>query len=141
MLRRPVQQAELGFGFGEHGQRLAPLVILEPGLRFEQDADVYDLPVTVTLTDAAGDSLDVVVAVTAPVTELRVPLRLPLRRVEVNREPGPGPHPQARTRGSASARDTAGAPPRRLHDVKIPIRPGGIRDTCDMQILDPRKMS
>jgi aminopeptidase N len=55
-------------------------------LRFEQHGEVYDVPVTVTLTDASGGSRDVIVPLTDRLTERYVALDAPLRRVEVNRD-------------------------------------------------------
>jgi hypothetical protein len=54
---------------------------------FEQDAGaVHDLPVTVTLRYASGQRDDVVVAVTEASTTARLPLKGPLRGVEVNED-------------------------------------------------------
>lgn len=55
-------------------------------LRFEQSGEVFELPVTVTLTYASGDTRDIVIPVTERVVETRVPLERPLRRVDVNRD-------------------------------------------------------
>lgn len=58
-------------------------------LRFEQQTEeLYDVPVTVTLRYATGDSQSVVVGVTDRVTEARVPLAGVLRGVDVNRDFG-----------------------------------------------------
>jgi hypothetical protein len=55
-------------------------------VRLEQVGDVFDLPVTVTLDYASGASEDVLVRLTDRVTETRLPLRGPLREVEINRD-------------------------------------------------------
>jgi hypothetical protein len=55
-------------------------------LRFEQHGEIYDVPITVTLTDATGASRDVIVPVTDRLTERYVALDAPLRRVDVNRD-------------------------------------------------------
>ena len=55
-------------------------------LRFRQEGAVFEVPVTVTLTYRSGAEESVVVAVTEPTTELRVPLRGALRDVDVNRD-------------------------------------------------------
>ena len=56
-------------------------------LRFEQHTDeLYDVPVTVTLEYATGETQDVVVGVNDRVTEARVPLAGTLRDVDVNRD-------------------------------------------------------
>lgn len=55
-------------------------------LHFDQVGDIFDVPVTVTLTYADGRSQDIVVAVTDASVEQRVPLKGILRRVEVNRD-------------------------------------------------------
>lgn len=56
-------------------------------LRFEQlTENLYDVPVTVTLKYAAGDTHDVVVIVTDRITETQVPLTDILRDVDVNRD-------------------------------------------------------
>jgi aminopeptidase N len=53
---------------------------------FEQMGDVYELPVTVTLNYADRRSVDVIVPVTDRSVDTRVPLRGPLRGVEVNKD-------------------------------------------------------
>ena len=55
-------------------------------LRFEQEAEIFDVPVTVTLNYRSGASEDIVVPVTDEITELRVPLAGQLRGVDVNRD-------------------------------------------------------
>ena len=55
-------------------------------LRFRQEGAVFEVPVTVTLTYRSGAEESVVVAVTEPTTELRVPLSGPLRGLDVNRD-------------------------------------------------------
>jgi hypothetical protein len=57
-------------------------------VHFEQGGDVYDLPVTVTIGYADGTSEDVVVAVTERVVDQSLPLKKPLRSVDVNRDGG-----------------------------------------------------
>ena len=59
---------------------------LEVILRFEQEEEIFDVPVTVTLNYRSGASEDVVVLVTDEITELRVPLAGQLRGVDVNRD-------------------------------------------------------
>jgi len=56
-------------------------------LRFEQLTErIFELPVTVNLTYRSGPGETVVVPVTERVTEVRVPLRGPVRRVDVDRD-------------------------------------------------------
>ena len=56
-------------------------------LRFEQlTEELYDVPVTVTLKYATGETRDVVVNVTDRITETQVPLTGILRDVDVNRD-------------------------------------------------------
>ena len=59
---------------------------LEVILRFEQEREIFDVPVTVTLNYRSGASEDIVVPVTDEITELRVPLAGQLRGVDVNRD-------------------------------------------------------
>ena len=59
---------------------------LEVILRFEQEGEIFDVPVTVTLNYRSGASEDIVVPVTDEITELRVPLAGQLRGVDVNRD-------------------------------------------------------
>jgi hypothetical protein len=54
-------------------------------VRFTQPADnVFDLPVTVTLTTADGRTRDVVVPITEAEVEQTIPTDMPVRRVQVN---------------------------------------------------------
>jgi aminopeptidase N len=53
-------------------------------LRFEQQGEAFDVPVTVTLVGTSGERKDVLVKVTDPVTEVTVPIDFKLRAVEVN---------------------------------------------------------
>jgi hypothetical protein len=55
-------------------------------VRFEQKGDVFDIPITVTLTYADGTSSDIVVPVTQKTVERTIPLKGPLRSVETNRD-------------------------------------------------------
>ena len=55
-------------------------------LRFDQEGEIFDVPVTVTLNYRSGASEDIVVPVTDEITELRVPLAGQLRGVDVNRD-------------------------------------------------------
>jgi hypothetical protein len=55
-------------------------------VRLEQTGETFDLPVTVTLDYATGASEDVLVRMTEKVVETRLPLRGPLREVEINRD-------------------------------------------------------
>ena len=55
-------------------------------LRFEQEEEIFDVPVTVTLNYRSGAAEDIVVLVTDEITELRVPLAGQLRSVDVNRD-------------------------------------------------------
>ncbi len=57
-------------------------------LRFVQDGDIFDIPVTVTLQYADRRSVDVLVAVTDRTVEMRVPLDGRLRRVTINNDDG-----------------------------------------------------
>jgi aminopeptidase N len=59
----------------------------EVRLRFEQPADqVFDLPVTVTITGQDGRTRDVVVELSEAVVEHTVPTEGPVRQVQVNRD-------------------------------------------------------
>jgi hypothetical protein len=53
---------------------------------FAQQGEVFDIPVTVTVTYADGKSEDVVVAVTDQTTTQVIPLKGPVRSVDVNRD-------------------------------------------------------
>jgi peptidase M1-like protein len=56
-------------------------------LRFEETGDeIFDLPVTVTVTYTDGHSDDIVVALSEKTTERSIPLRGTVRSVEVNRD-------------------------------------------------------
>jgi hypothetical protein len=55
-------------------------------LRFEQGNEIFDLPVTVRLHLRDGSSRDIVVPVTEKITEMRVPIESPLRRIDVNED-------------------------------------------------------
>jgi hypothetical protein len=57
-------------------------------LRFDQNANVYDVPVTVSLSYADGTSEDVIVAVTEESVERSIPLKRALRSFDVNRDGG-----------------------------------------------------
>ena len=56
----------------------------EATVRFEQQGEPVDIPITVRLTYASGDTADVVVAVVDKVTEQRIPLKGSLRSIEAN---------------------------------------------------------
>ncbi|MBA2258759.1 MAG: hypothetical protein H0W18_07680 [Acidobacteria bacterium] len=53
-------------------------------VRFEQQGEPVDIPITVRLTYASGDIEDVVVPVVDKVTEQRIPLKRSLRSIEAN---------------------------------------------------------
>ncbi len=56
-------------------------------MRFEQDGDeVFDVPVTVTLTYTDGRTSDVMVPVTEQRVERRIRIDRPVRQVQVNRD-------------------------------------------------------
>ena len=55
-------------------------------VRFDQGENVYDVPVTVTLTYTDGTTEDVVVAVTEKSVERAIPLKRALRAFDVNRD-------------------------------------------------------
>jgi hypothetical protein len=81
--------------YGATLPRLAFSYRVEPGtaaqeviLRFEQTGEIFDVPVTITLHYTDGKPVNVVVPVGDPVVEMRVPLRGPLRSVEINRDDG-----------------------------------------------------
>jgi aminopeptidase N len=57
-------------------------------VRFDQKGDVFDIPITVTVTYADGTSEDVIVAVTEKTTERTIPLKGVLRSVDVNKDGG-----------------------------------------------------
>ena len=58
----------------------------EAVVTFEQLGEVFDVPVTVSVTYADGRTTDVVVPVTEARVEHRVPLTGPIRQVRVNRD-------------------------------------------------------
>jgi hypothetical protein len=56
-------------------------------VRFEQlTPELFDLPVTVTVTHASGRVQDIMVPVSERTTEFRLPLDAPIRQVQVNRD-------------------------------------------------------
>jgi hypothetical protein len=57
-------------------------------VRFDQKGDLFDIPITVTVTYADGTTEDVIVKVTQAVTELTIPLKSAVRAVEVNKDAG-----------------------------------------------------
>jgi aminopeptidase N len=57
-------------------------------VRFDQNANVFDVPVTVSLTYADGSTEDVVVQVDETSVERTIPLKSALRTFEVNRDGG-----------------------------------------------------
>ncbi|MSO62106.1 MAG: hypothetical protein EXQ50_08460 [Acidobacteria bacterium] len=57
-------------------------------VRFEQSAEVFDVPVTVTVTYADGKTSEHLVTLTEAVTEQRLPLTGAFRSVEVNQDGG-----------------------------------------------------
>ena len=89
--RRWIHQADLPrLKFSHHVERNTSeseaTTTMSVRLRFEQEGDVFDIPVTVSLNYRSGESKDVIVQVTEAVTEVRVPLAGELRKVEVNRD-------------------------------------------------------
>ena len=60
----------------------------EAVLRFEQRGKLFEVPITVTLRYRGNDRETLVVPVAGEVTEVRLPLRGPLRDVEVNEDGG-----------------------------------------------------
>jgi hypothetical protein len=57
-------------------------------VRFEQKGDVFDLPVTVTIMYADGSSQDAIVVVADREVQRTIPLKGPVRSVDVNRDGG-----------------------------------------------------
>ncbi len=55
-------------------------------VRFEQVGEVFDVPVTVTLDYLDRAPVNVPVKLTEQVTEVRIPLRGALRKVDINRD-------------------------------------------------------
>jgi hypothetical protein len=53
-------------------------------VRFEQDGDVYDVPVTLAVTYADGKTAEFIVAVNGSVTEARFPLTGAIRSIDAN---------------------------------------------------------
>ena len=64
------------------------VVAAEARLRFEQVGEPFDIPITVTITYRTGEREEVVVPVSDRSVEQRVPLRGPVRRLEVNADHG-----------------------------------------------------
>jgi hypothetical protein len=57
-------------------------------VRFDQKGDLFDIPITVTITYTDGTSEDVLVKVTEATTERTIPLKSAMRTVEVNKDSG-----------------------------------------------------
>ncbi len=55
-------------------------------VRFEQIGDTFDLPVTLTVEAGGRPAFDVLVKLKDQIQEVRLPLRGPLRRIDVNRD-------------------------------------------------------
>ena len=70
----------LRFSSTQEGQELL--------VRFEQAAEIFDVPVTVTVTYADGKTSEHLVTLTEAVTEQRIPLTGAFRSVEVNQDGG-----------------------------------------------------
>jgi len=70
----------LRFSSVQEGQELV--------VRFEQSAEVFDVPVTVTVSYADGKSSEHLVTITEAVTEQRIPLAGVFRSVEANQDGG-----------------------------------------------------
>jgi hypothetical protein len=70
----------LRFSATSDGQALA--------VRFEQAAEIFDVPVTVTVTYADGKTSEHLVTITEAVTEQRIPLSGAFRSVEANQDGG-----------------------------------------------------
>ena len=70
----------LRFSSTQDGQELV--------VRFEQTAEVFDVPVTVTVIYADGKTAEHLVTLTEAVTEQRLPLTGAFRSVEVNQDGG-----------------------------------------------------
>jgi aminopeptidase N len=58
----------------------------EVTVRLEQVGDVYDLPVTITVQLADGSVQEEVVVLSQAVTDARIPVKGPVRSVEVNED-------------------------------------------------------
>jgi hypothetical protein len=80
--RSAVQVGGAGGGVASDDSEAAGFVVV----RLEQTGETFDLPVTVTLDYATGASEDVLVRMTEKVVETRLPLRGPLREIEINRD-------------------------------------------------------
>jgi hypothetical protein len=57
-------------------------------VRFDQIGEIFDIPITVTVAYADGTSEDVLVKLTQATTEQAIPLKSPVRAVEVNKDGG-----------------------------------------------------
>jgi hypothetical protein len=57
-------------------------------VRFDQKGEVFDIPITVTITYADGTSEDVIVTLAEATTERVIPLKGTLRAVDVNKDGG-----------------------------------------------------
>jgi predicted metalloprotease with PDZ domain len=57
-------------------------------VRFEQAEEVFDIPITVTVSYADGTSEDVLVKLTEATTEMVIPLKGTMRAVDVNKDGG-----------------------------------------------------
>jgi Peptidase family M1 domain len=57
-------------------------------VRFEQKGEIFDIPITVTITYADGTTEDVIVKLTETTTERMIPLKGALRAVDVNKDGG-----------------------------------------------------
>jgi hypothetical protein len=69
------------------GYRIEPSALgQDVVLHFEQAAEVFDVPVTVTLRFTDGKAVDVLVPVTDRVVDFRVPLERSLRAAEISRD-------------------------------------------------------
>lgn len=55
-------------------------------VRFEQVGEAFDLPITVSLEYANSPAMDIIVPLTKPVTEQRIPTKGVLKNVEANRD-------------------------------------------------------
>ena len=57
-------------------------------VRFEQKDEIFDIPITVTISYADGSSEDVIVKLTEATTEIMIPLKGAMRGVDVNKDGG-----------------------------------------------------
>jgi hypothetical protein len=55
-------------------------------VRFEQKGEIYDVPITVTITYSDGTSEDVIVSLSERTTERRIELKKAVRAVEANKD-------------------------------------------------------